>query len=461
MKLATTIGAWFSSTLFALAWGPHPQITTTAIRSLPEDTPLRKILGSEDFARLPNYTWMADWGESFREETDLAYYPNDYLIYPPFAYHPQHLMPQVAGTWGPYFQQAVWALNSLESRNAARWVGSLLHFVTDTGSPPHSIGLLGPLHSPMENWVDGDALKIGDYQPKALGNDMESALEGLDKRMHGLVDFSAQRAEPLKALIEAEDRAAAEPMITECAEETARVTADLLLTLGVIARAEAEKAGSADAADWTLNIESTAVPGFKKMPARVMLVGTNYSTVADAGGTATFRQLPAGDYHAAIVRHGSTIEEIKVRIETGQHLTSPVTLHTSKGNLLRYGEIGRNLRWSSPDRPEGWQSYTRRGQPARLTKLKGWSGEPIRVEAGETITVACSWKDPSAPGRVMVEWATSAGRGSKYIEAQPALSASGAPRSEFTVPEGIGAARLTLLTPGTPDTVLEKVTLSR
>jgi len=461
MKLIASICVWLSSALFALAWGPHPQITALAVTSLPDDAPLQDILGSEDFARLPNYTWMADWGESYRDEGDVAYYPNDYLIYPPFAYHPQHVMPQVADTWCPFFQQAVWALNSLDSRNAARWVGSLLHFVTDTGSPPHSIGLLGPLHSPMENWVNGSALKIDDYQPKALGDDMASALEGLDQRMRGLVEFSAERAEPLKALIEAEDRAAAGPMITECAEQTARVTADLLLTLGIVAEAEAKKQSSADTADWTLDIKSTSVAGFESMPARVMLLGTNYSTIADAKGSATFRQLPVGDYHAAVARHGSTIAEIKVTLEAGQHLTSPVELNGSDGNLLRYGEIGRHLRWSSPDRLEGWQSYNRRGQPARLTKLKGWSGEPIRVTAGRTVTVTSTWKDPTSPGRVMVEWATTAGRGSKYVEAQPALTATGTSRAEFTVPEGIGAARLTLLTPGTPETVLREVTLRR
>lgn len=461
MKLSIAIGAWLGSAITALAWGPHPQITALAVASLPEDAPIREILGSDDLARLANYTWMADWGESYRDEGEVAYYPNDYLIYPPFAYHPQHLMPQVADTWGPFFQQAVWALNSQDSRNAARWVGSLLHFVTDTGSPPHSIGLLGPLHGPMENWLDGDALKIGDYQPQALGHDLSSALEGLETRMRGLVEFSAQRAEPLKALIEAEDRTGAEPMITECAEETARVTADLLLTLGIVAAAEAETRTPADSADWTLEIESTAVAGFEKMPARVMLVDSHRATIADADGHATFRRLPPGNYRAIIARHGSSITISEVTLEPGQQHKSSVTLNSSGGNLLRYGEIGRNVRWSSADRPEGWQSYRRRGQPARLTNLKGWSGEPIRVTAGETITVASTWKDPSAPGRVMIEWATNAGRGSSYVEAQPALSASGSTENEFTVPDGMGAARITLLAPGTPDSVLEQITVRR
>ena len=57
---------------------------------------------------------------------------------------------------------AVWAAPALLSEspaNAARWLGSLLHFVEDTGSPPHAAEIRGPLHIKMENWID--AGKIG------------------------------------------------------------------------------------------------------------------------------------------------------------------------------------------------------------------------------------------------------------------------------------------------------------
>ena len=48
----------------------------------------------------------------------------------------------------------------------------------------------------------------------------------------------------------------------------------------------------------------------KKMPARMMFAGTNYSPLAAPNGTATFRQFPPGDYRAIVARHGRTVTEI-------------------------------------------------------------------------------------------------------------------------------------------------------
>src|SRR5205807_10459785 len=93
--------------------------------------------------------------------------------------------------------------------NAARWMGSLLHYVTDTGSPPHTIGLSGPAHTKMENWLDASKLDVRGYSPKVLSR------EAFLARMDGLIEFSKQRCERLKPLIEAGDRAQCEPVIME------------------------------------------------------------------------------------------------------------------------------------------------------------------------------------------------------------------------------------------------------
>lgn len=84
--------------------------------------------------------------------------------------------------------------------NAARWIGSLLHFTTDTGSPPHAAGIPGqPVHSKMENWVNAKLIHIPDYQPRLLGNDDAAAEAGFLRRMDGLIEFSKQRAQRCRA----------------------------------------------------------------------------------------------------------------------------------------------------------------------------------------------------------------------------------------------------------------------
>ena len=74
----------------------------------------------------------------------------------------QHMIPDVQATYRPYFLRALQALRTESPANAARWTGALLHFVTDTGSPPHAIALSGDAHTKMENWLDPYKIDLGD-----------------------------------------------------------------------------------------------------------------------------------------------------------------------------------------------------------------------------------------------------------------------------------------------------------
>ena len=47
----------------------------------------------------------------------------------------------------PLFIRALQALRTESPANAVRWLGSLLHFVTDTGSPPHALVYKGDIQA--------------------------------------------------------------------------------------------------------------------------------------------------------------------------------------------------------------------------------------------------------------------------------------------------------------------------
>ena len=212
----------------AAAWGPHSQITRAAIKVLPDLPHWKAALGSDNLAALADYCWMPD-----ERGMDMkAHYADDYLLIHQMPRHVSHVMPDVKQTWVPYFRRALQALRTETPVNACRQIGSLIHFVEDTGAPPHAREQC-PHHSELENWVRDDHVIIKGYRPRLLGATDAEAEAGLLRRMAGLVAFSKARAERALPLVSqpTPDRAKVEPIILESALESARVTADVLYTL--------------------------------------------------------------------------------------------------------------------------------------------------------------------------------------------------------------------------------------
>jgi hypothetical protein len=144
-----------------------------ALGVLPAGDRLAERLGAE--AGEPReYVWMGDRKDSVA--SGGAYYANDFLIFPDLPRHYGHLVPEITNTYRPLFLRALEALRTESAANAARWIGSLLHFTTDTGAPPHAAGISGDLHSKMENWIDGTKIRIPGYIPRLLGKTDEEAL---------------------------------------------------------------------------------------------------------------------------------------------------------------------------------------------------------------------------------------------------------------------------------------------
>lgn len=385
--IITTLSVLFATSL--LAWGPHSEITQAAMDVLPQDAGVRQQLGAE-FGRLRDYCWMGDMRRSLRREDKLWFYADDYLLFPPMTKHRDHLCPEVKETYEPFFRQALMALRTQTPANAARWLGGILHFTEDTGSPPHAAEIRGDVHSKMENWVDPKAILIPAYQPKLFGKTDEEAVAGFLKRMDGLIEFSKARAEKARPFVLGGDRASTEPIVLESALETSRVVADLLYTLGELAKQTPEDGGTLCGV-----IVSQASPPFEKMPAKVFLMGTTQSTLADADGRYEFRHLPPGDYTVAVMRPGSAIAQAKIKLSSAKNCTQDFTLNSSEvtRNLVR--NDGATLNWLAADQPDAWYPVKRRLEAF-------WEGELIPVQAGTTYRLEVSWQAQAA-GQVIVQ----------------------------------------------------------
>jgi len=381
--LAMAMAAGFSASS-ARAWGPHPAITQAALDTLGARHPLFVLLGPQA-QRLTNYCWMADYKRIPFREPDQDFYADDYLLFPQVTTHLDHICPEVKKTYRPYFERALQAMRTEDAANAARWIGSLLHFVEDTGSPPHSAEIRGEVHTKMENWVKADRIFLGNYRPRLLGTNDADALAGFLKRMDELIEFAKPRGKELVTKVVIGHRAAVEPVVLECALETARVTADLLHTLGHVAGT-----GTGGSAVLWGEVVSASAPLMENVPTRVVVLGTNYSTLTDRAGRFVFRGLPAGKFELCAFRPGSGSTNFVATLAAGRTNSVRIVLPSTPANLLRNADF--KLRWLRPTAPDCWTK----------TDL-GWEGEIVPLKNEQAYRLKVDFK-PGADAEVLVRW---------------------------------------------------------
>jgi len=363
----------------ALAWGPHAEITQAALDALGTNDLLVRHLGAQA-QRLTNYAWMGDYRRLPFEEPGELFYADDYLLFPEVTTHLDHICPEVKKTYRPYFRRALQALRTETPRNAARWIGSLLHFVEDTGSPPHAAEIRGPVHTKMETWVNAKLIHIPGYRPQLLGTNDDHALEGFLKRMDGIIEFSKERARKVRLNVEIGHRKAVEPIVLESALETSRVTADLLHTLGLIGLKPTSGILRG-------TVQSRQPIGLERFAAKLILEGTSFSTLADLAGRFEFRNLPPGNYEIAALRSGNGIARKELEIRAGTNICNLVL---AGSNLLRNPEFA--LRWKQSDAPDCWDFWQ-----------GAWNGEIIPLKFGQKYRLTANFK-PSADGEVSLRW---------------------------------------------------------
>lgn len=372
----------------ASAWGPHTQVTQAALDVIDANDPLVRHLGPS-FGQLPSYSWMGDYGHSLRTDADgSSYYADDYLLFPGQQKHSRHVMPGVRESLEPYFQRSVQALRTETPVNAARWLGPLLHFTEDSGAPPHAQPGLAD-HGKMENWIDKALISIKGYKPQLLGKTEDEALAAYMQRTERLVAFSKARAEKMAPLVKADDRAAVEPLELECANECSRVVADVLHTLGRISLSPV--AGSATVGG-TITTKTDAPADGRS--AKIVISGTNYSTLTDPTGKWEFRNLPAGTYMGKIHYPGCRMGNFTVRLEPGESRMINVLMVTLKpaGNLLCNPDL--RVQWKTPGSPDCW-----------LKTKVGWESDLVPVTAGQKYQLSIRWKH-GVKGSAVVRWHT-------------------------------------------------------
>jgi hypothetical protein len=449
-RFSQRLGALLLSSLVAMsvavfpaaAWGPHPRITEAALEVLGTNHPLARALGPQ-FLRLTNTCWMADFKRLPFREPDQDFYADDYLLFPQAPAHLDHICPEVKKTYEPYFRRALQALRTESPANAARWIGSLLHFVEDTGSPPHAAEIRGDIHIKMENWVKGELIHIEGYRPRRLGTNDATALAGFQRRMDQLIEFSKPRGLGLRTRVVIGQRLAVEPVVLECALETSRVVVDLLHTLGQLTFTP-----SAGSCVLRGRIESKAAPMLEKVPARLMLSGTNIATLAETDGTFELRGVPAGEHRLIIGRPGSSTTNLAVVLTAGRTNFLSVILPAMPANLLRNGDF--SVKWIQTNSPDCW---TRLGNT--------WEGEVIALKPEQRYRLAVNFK-PGATGDVLVRWTRQLPHAPQNIKLPKIDSRPLTPEQptlDFTGSDTMALLQVMVRTKNSPESICRSITL--
>jgi len=380
------------------AWGPHPQITQAALEVLPNIEQAKAQLGEDNVAALTSYCWMPDW-----RGRDLGtFYADDYLLIPAMPRHVGHTMPAVAAAFEPYFRRALQALRTESPANACRQLGPLVHFVEDVGAPPHAKENC-PHHGELENWVKPELITIRGYQPRLLGQTDDEALQGIQTRIAELVAFSKERAERALPIVSSPepDRSKAEPIILESAIESAKVTADVLFTVFTLGLRPDSGPGRS-ALQGT--IAAPGAPGNDDQSPRVVLLGTNYSTLAEGStsspagqwqGKFVFHHLPPGTYQVFVYRIGAMPVTAPVELREGEVTSVAIELGPTEpvGNLV-YNPEG-SIRVLVPDLPDRWLVSS-------SGKNKVWSSTVIPLKAGQKYQCGAVLKSPGTKVSLVV-----------------------------------------------------------
>lgn len=373
----------------AVAWGPHPQITEAALKTLPDAKRWSAKIGDDNLrAMARNYCMLPDMlGMSCG-----TFYANDYLLIRAYPRYTGHTVPETLQMAAPYFRRALQALRTETPVNACRQIGPILHFVEDAGAPPHAYPNC-PHHPELENWVRPDQIVIAGYQPQLLGQTDDEAVAGLMRRMTALVEFSIARAKRVLPLVSqpSPDRSKVEPIILESALESARVTADLLHTLFTLGQTP-QPEGASLSGDVTVG----AIPG-DNHGVRIMLLNTDYSTLTttekpqskDASwhGGYAFHNLPSGSYRVLAYRTGSQLR-----------ISEPIVLKSGKQTRLDFVLPETDPPGNLIENPDGRLAYVKPDIPDRWSKQgNSWtSNSQILVKRHTTYRCGAILKDPAA-----------------------------------------------------------------
>ena len=370
----------------ATAWGPHTEITRAGMSALANRPEWRRYFGDE-WDRLAEYSWIPDW------QSDLHYgvYADDFLICPALPRHISHMVPESKATFAPLFRRCLQALRTENSFNAARWVGSLLHYIEDSGSPPHAAGVGGDMHFKMENWLDAKRIRLDGYEPQLLGRTDDEAIRGFEARMERLIAYSRERGLQLKPILEPLQARQDQELILECAIEVSRTVADSLHTLFTLGLSAVEPSGC----EVRGRVRIGDRERLARTGARVMLAGTSFCSVTDLDGRFAFRNLPSGRYTVQALATGAElgeVTELELRRDRPAECSITLTPDSAGDNVVRNARFA--LKWSSLETPDWWQRDEK--NPRR------WACLPTPIPHGTRLRLTVEFVDKPVP--IHIRW---------------------------------------------------------
>lgn len=421
---APAITAVVALVRLAAAWGPHTEITAAALQKIPAHSPIRELLGPE-WNGLTSWCWMPDRRRSLAVENGVAFLTDDFLFLPGVPPDVSHTMPSVEATWAPCFRRALDALRMETPWNAARWVGALLHFVEDTGAPPHAWPR-GP-HGPLENWVPAHKISIADSTLRALGEDDDSAAAAFLVAMRRHADEAAERGRQIEPLATASNRPGVEAIALVSANESANMAAAVLETLGRLASQPPALAGGE--LHGRLPVASGPPPPVRP---KVMVAGHPWSTVCAPDGRWSLRRLPPGEYELIAALPGCSPLRARANVVAGQSTEVQFESSSAAASHGRLMNPDFSLRWTRPNAPDYWQ-----------WQKESWESEAVPVAPGERIRLLVEWT-PHSTASLVVRWRNSYAPTGGRTASEPPI-APGETERELVAPDWATNARIDLL----------------
>ncbi|MCX7818286.1 MAG: hypothetical protein N2652_03625 [Kiritimatiellae bacterium] len=422
---ARSVAAWIAAAAAAVrtatAWGPHAEITAAAMARIPSESAIRHLLGPE-WETLTTWCWLPDRRRALGERAGELFHTDDFLHLPGVPPDVAHTMPVVATTWAPHFQRALDALRMETPRNAARWVGTLLHYVQDSGAPPHAWPR-GP-HGPMENWVPADRIAIPDHVPRMLCERETDAPNAFASAMRVHVADAAERGQRIEPLAAASNRPAVEAIALISANESAKLSADVLETLGRLAMRprsgpEGELCGR------------LRVPAVIPRP-KVMIAGRPWSTVCDAEGQWSLRGVPAGEYELLAAVPGCPPWRARARVGDRERIEVDFAPAPPLGEGSTLMNPDFSLRWVRADAPDYWHR-----------QKDAWESEAVPVTGGREVQLQVDWVE-GTDASLVVRWRNTGAPTGGRTASEPPLR-PGESRRRLVVPEWAVCARIDLM----------------
>lgn len=236
-----------ASSLCCFAWDtpPHRRITQAAVDTLPQQ--LREQLGAETASLVEIYCILPD------RYTELKHYgfvrkspgPRTLEEMRPYCVRPDGEDVHSA-TWDRdedlgslvyLFERAIRSLSEKRPADAARFLGTLAHFVEDSLSPPHAVGgdeLGAPnLHGLLERSVP--EFSLGGRSPRAAGQHIVPAAEAILARLYAGGDQNRRDLAAMAKAAQAGDEEALNTYRLRTGRTAAEILADALETVFEIA----------------------------------------------------------------------------------------------------------------------------------------------------------------------------------------------------------------------------------